>query len=185
VCDARAVTDVLIERSREADPALLRDLWLAVHRRHIESMPELEPYVDDDTSWAARRSLYTELLAKPDTILLLARDPGDADRLVGYGLAYVMDAAGSWIDDTWVTAPRVGEIESVGLLPAYRNRGLGTLLMDRLEAELRDIGIHDLVLGVLAGNDAAIRLYERRGFRQTWLYMSRWSGREGRDTENM
>jgi ribosomal protein S18 acetylase RimI-like enzyme len=38
------------------------------------------------------------------------------------------------------------------------------------------------VIGALAGNDSAIRLYERRGFRQTWLYMSRWSGRS---TENM
>jgi ribosomal protein S18 acetylase RimI-like enzyme len=179
------VTDVLIERSRATDPALLRDLWLAVHRRHIESMPELAPYVDDDTSWAARGSLYAEVLAKPDTVLLLARDPDDTGRLVGYGLAHVMDVAGSWIDDTWVTAPRVGEIESVGVLPGYRNLGLGARLMDRLEAEMRDAGIDDLVLGVLAGNDAAIRLYERRGFRQTWLYMSRWSGREGREIENM
>jgi ribosomal protein S18 acetylase RimI-like enzyme len=179
------VTDVLIERSGSTDPAMLRDLWLAVHRRHIESMPELAPYVDDDTSWAARGSLYGDLLAKPDTVLLLAHD---GDRLVGYGLAHVMEAAGSWIDDTWVTAPRVGEIESVGVLPAYRNQGLGTRLMDRLEADLREIGVHDLVLGVLSGNDAAIRMYERRGFRPTWLYMSRWSGRDAvqaREIENM
>jgi ribosomal protein S18 acetylase RimI-like enzyme len=37
--------------------------------------------------------------------------------------------------------------------------------------------VHDLILGALAGNDAAIRLYERLGFRPTWLYLSRWSGR--------
>jgi ribosomal protein S18 acetylase RimI-like enzyme len=172
------VTDVQIERSTATDPSPLRELWLAVHHRHVESMPQLAPYVDDDTSWAARRRLYAGLLAKPDTVLLLARSAG---RLVGYGLAHVTDVADTWIEDTWVTAARVGEIESVGVLPELRNRGIGTALMDRLEAELRADGVHDLTLGVLAGNDAAIRLYERRGYRQTWLYMSRWSGRENED----
>jgi ribosomal protein S18 acetylase RimI-like enzyme len=35
------------------------------------------------------------------------------------------------------------------------------------------------VLGVLPGNVDAIRLYERRGFRPTWLYLSRFAGRNG------
>jgi hypothetical protein len=30
---------------------------------------------------------------------------------------------------------------------------------------------------VLPGNAGAIRLYERRGFRPTWLYLSRFAGR--------
>jgi ribosomal protein S18 acetylase RimI-like enzyme len=30
---------------------------------------------------------------------------------------------------------------------------------------------------VLPGNAAAIRLYERRGYRPTWLYLSRFDGR--------
>jgi ribosomal protein S18 acetylase RimI-like enzyme len=171
--------EVVIERSREADPSPLRDLWVAIHRRHVQSMPELAPYVDDDTSWEERGALYAGLLAKPDTVLLLARDSG---RLVGYGLAHVIDVARSWVADTWQTEPRMGEIESVGVLPDYRNRGIGSRLLDRLEAELSAEGVDDLMLGVLAGNAAAIRLYERRGFRPTWLYMSRWSGRT---TENM
>ena len=31
--------------------------------------------------------------------------------------------------------------------------------------------------GVLPGNEGARRLYERRGFRPTWLYLSRFAGR--------
>jgi ribosomal protein S18 acetylase RimI-like enzyme len=168
------VDHVLIERSRETDPAALKELWLGIHRRHVESMPELAPYVDDEESWAERRALYSGLLAKPDTVLLLARADG---KTVGYGLAHVVAAKGSWMGDTWVTGPRIGEIESVGVLVGYRNQGIGTALLERLEAELRDDGVHDLMLGVLAGNHAAIRLYERRGYRPTWLYLSRWSGR--------
>jgi hypothetical protein len=43
-----------------------------VHRQHAAAMPELAPYVDDRETWDARRVLYAELLAKPDTTLLLA-----------------------------------------------------------------------------------------------------------------
>jgi hypothetical protein len=40
------------------------------------------------------------------------------------------------------------------------------------------IGIHDLIVGVLPGNEGAVRLYQRRGFRPTWLYLSRFAGRD-------
>jgi hypothetical protein len=32
--------------------------------------------------------------------------------------------------------------------------------------------VTDLVLAVLPGNDAARRLYERRGWQSTWMYLS-------------
>jgi ribosomal protein S18 acetylase RimI-like enzyme len=163
-----------IARGSAADLDALEPLWVAVHHRHAESMPELRPYVTDDETWAARRALYAELLAKPDTVLLLAHT-GSA--LVGYGLAHVMAAPDTWLADTWVTGARVGEIESLSVLPDLRGAGIGTALLDGLERALADDGVTDLVLGVLPGNDAARRLYERRGYRPTWLYLSRLSGR--------
>lgn len=48
-------------------------------------MPELAPYVSDEETCRVRRALYDELLAKPDTLLLLAFLD---DRVVGYGLAH-------------------------------------------------------------------------------------------------
>jgi ribosomal protein S18 acetylase RimI-like enzyme len=165
---------VQIRRGGLEDLDRLEPLWVSVHHRHAESMPELAPYVDDATTWAERRGLYAELLAKPDTILLLAAAD---DALIGYGLAHVMPAAETWIPDTWVTGPRIGEIESLAVLPEYRGHGLGTELLDRLERELRAQGVADLVLGVLPGNDGAIRMYERRGYRPTWLYLSRFENR--------
>jgi ribosomal protein S18 acetylase RimI-like enzyme len=162
---------VTIEPGTAADIPVLEPLWVAVHHRHAESMPELSPYVDDATTWRERAALYEELLAKPDTVLLLARDGGE---LVGYGLAHVMPLAETWIGDTWVTGERIGEIESLSVLPEHRGKGIGTQLLDRLEQALP---VEDLILGVLPGNDAAIRMYERRGYRPTWLYLSRLRGR--------
>ena len=73
---------------------------------------------------------------------------------------------------------RIGEIESLSVLPAYRGGGLGSTMLDRLEAHLRARGARDLILGVLPGNDDALRLYERRGYRPTWLYLSQFDGRD-------
>jgi ribosomal protein S18 acetylase RimI-like enzyme len=152
----------------------LEPLWVSVHHRHAESMPELAPYVDDATTWAERRAVYTELLAKPDSVLRLAALD---DALVGYGLAHVMRTEETWVPDTWVTGPRIGEIESLAVLPEHRGRGLGTELLERLETALREQGVTDLVIGVLPGNDGAVRMYERRGYRPTWMYLSRFDGR--------
>ena len=156
------------------DLDLVEPLWVAVHHRHIESMPQLAPYVTDAETWVARRKLYEDLLAKPDTLLLLAIV---GDETVGYGLTHVMPVADSWIEDTWRTGDRIGEIESLSVLPEYRGGGLGSELLERLETHLHERGVDDLILGALAGNDDAIRLYERRGYRPTWLYLSKFAGR--------
>jgi ribosomal protein S18 acetylase RimI-like enzyme len=163
-----------VRRGSADDLPALEPLWVSVHHKHAESMPELAPYVDDGQTWAARCALYAELLAKPDTVLLLAYD-GDA--LIGYGLAHVMAARDTWVADTWQTGARIGEIESLAVLPEYRGSGIGTRLLEALEAELAADGVRDLILGVLPGNTDAIRLYQRRGYRPTWTYLSRLDGR--------
>lgn len=161
---------VELHRGTAADVAALEPLWVSVHHRHAEAMPELAPYVDDAETWAARRRLYDELMAKPDSVLVLARD-GDA--LVGYGLAHVMPVEETWLADTWRTGPRIGEIESLAVLPRYRDRGIGTRLLAALDEALAAEGVEDVIVGALPGNAAAIRLYERHGFRPTWAYLSR------------
>jgi ribosomal protein S18 acetylase RimI-like enzyme len=151
----------------------VRPLWLTLHRHHQALLPFLAPYVDDDRSWAIRRGLYLDLLAKPDTTLLFAVLES---ALVGYGLAHVVHTRDTWVADTWQTGDRIGEIESLGVVPEMRGRGVGTQLLDALIGALTQAGVSDLVLGVVPGN-RAINLYERFGFRTTWSYMSRFDGR--------
>jgi ribosomal protein S18 acetylase RimI-like enzyme len=153
---------------------LVGPLWVAVHHRHAEAMPQLAPYVSDAETWRLRRVWYGELLDKPDTLLLLAFS---GETAVGYGLAHVLAVDETWIPDTWVTGSRIGEIESLSVRPQYRGSGLGSELIDRLEQHLYATGVEDLILGALPGNTDAIRLYERRGYQPTWLYLSRLHGR--------
>jgi len=166
----------VLRRGSAADLGALEPLWVGVHHRHAEAMPELGPYVDDRRTWAERSALYAGLLAKPDTFLLLAEFDGT---LAGYGLAHVMPAGETWAADTWATGERIGEIESLAVLPSRRGLGIGTQLLTALERELHAVGVDDLILGVLPGNEAAIRLYQRHGYRPTWTYLSRFAGRPG------
>jgi ribosomal protein S18 acetylase RimI-like enzyme len=58
-----------------------------------------------------------------------------------------------------------------------RGSGLGSELLTRLEDHLRAVDVNDVILGALPGNSDAIRLYQRRGYQATWLYLSRFQGR--------
>jgi ribosomal protein S18 acetylase RimI-like enzyme len=171
-------TDWQIRPAGVVELHLVEQLWVAVHHRHAESMPHLAPYVTDAQTWSVRRALYEELLAKPDTLLLMAFVD---DTAVGYGLAHALATDETWIPDTWETGPRIGEIESLSVLPHMRGSGLGSELLTRLEDHLLGLGIDDVILGALPGNSDAIRLYERRGYQATWLYLSRFRGRQGPD----
>ncbi len=166
--------NIELRRGSAADLPALQPLWVSVHHQHAQSMPELAPYVDDDRTWEVRSVLYAELLARPDTVLFLAMAGSVA---IGYGLAHVLAAGDTWLPDTWQTGDRIGEIESLAVLPSHRGQGIGSRLLDALETELAAIGIRDLILGVLPGNADAIRLYQRRGYRPTWTYLSRLDGR--------
>ena len=119
-------------------------------------MEELAPYVDDATSWRERRKLYEGILAKPDTFLLLARDD-DSGQLIGYALTHIVPVEETWVADTWATGPRVADIESMGVLPGHRGAGIGTALLDAIDDELAARGIPDAIIGVLYGNNRALR----------------------------
>jgi ribosomal protein S18 acetylase RimI-like enzyme len=165
---------VNITRGSAADIPALEPLWVAVHHQHAASMPELGPYVSDAQTWEQQRAIYEELFAKSSTVLLLAHVDG---ALIGYAVAHVMPVRETWIYDTWETGDRIGELEAIGVLPGHRGQGIGSALLDAVDRELEALGVRDVILGVLPGNTDAMRLYARRGFTPTWLYMSRLAGR--------
>ena len=163
-----------VVRGSVEDLDALEPLWVGVHHVHATSMPELAPYVSDAETWAEHRPLDVELFEKPDTRLFLARLD---EALVGYALIHVERVRETWVADTWRTGERIGELESIAVAPEHRGQGIGTALLDAVDAELEALGIADVIVGALPGNVDAIRLYERRGFRPTWLYLSRFAGR--------
>jgi len=152
----------------------LRDLWLVLHHHHqAVGGPALGPYVDDDASWAARRSLYDGFFRQGGFAVLAERDGA----LLGYAMVAITPVEETLMPDTWRTGHRIAEVETLVLHPEARGEGLGTALLDKVDEELAAEGIEDVMIGAIVTNADAIRLYERRGFRPASLYMIRLAAR--------
>jgi len=83
----------------------------------------------------------------------------DGDRVVG------------WADVVPSFAQAVSHCGRLGMgvLPGYRGRGIGARLLEASVAKARAKGITRIELDARADNGAALRLYERAGFRREAL----------------
>ncbi len=59
-----------------------------------------------------------------------------------------------------------GAVQNLGIDPAHRGRGLGSILLSRAADGFRAAGLRRMHLEVTTDNSAAVRLYERIGFRK-------------------
>jgi len=66
-------------------------------------------------------------------------------------------------------------IATLGVLPEYRGRGIGTALLQECEARLR---LPYIRLSVRASNQAAIRLYTHNGYQQIGTWPKYYRGNE-------
>ena len=148
------------DRLAEVEP-----LARSLHRHHVTVDPAIPgvPPRDEDGWWRVRSARYRGGLADPATILLLAEDDGGA---VGYALVTVHGE-----DDSHRTGERVAELQSLAVREDRRGDGLGTALLHQVYREVRAAGMTEMVIGVLATNEPAMRLYEREGFRP-WVVLT-------------
>jgi ribosomal protein S18 acetylase RimI-like enzyme len=144
----------------------LRDLWIALHHTHrsVSPVPLVE---DDELSWQRRRALYVGWLDRAAGFGVLASLDG-----VPVGYAFCCLVAGP--DDTFPVGDTYGDVYSLSVAEGVRGRGIGSRLLDEVDRELDARGIRDLKISVLAGNERAQRLYERRGFRVAELALYRF-----------
>ena len=160
---------IAISRGGPEEIAALRELWLELHHHHARVGPQSGTFVDDDSSWEVRSGSYRRWLADPGSFLLLARD---GDQTVGYALVRVMES-GAELRDAWEVPETIAELETLVVSERARGAGLGTRLLDEVDAELDRLGIEELIVGLIPGNDGSQRLYERRGFKHRWLQLYR------------
>ena len=91
-----------------------------------------------------------ELLAKAATRLAVWLASAD-EKDIGYCVSTI-------------TADRIGEVDSLYVVPTYRGRGVGHGLMSRAMNWFGRQSIQSIVVEVISGNDAAQRFYARYGF---------------------
>jgi ribosomal protein S18 acetylase RimI-like enzyme len=150
-----APPEPIIER---LDPARLDEvepLWRALLARHAEVW-DLLPMRSAEETWKRLRRQFEGWLADESSFVLVARR---VDAPVGYILIDVTDG-----DETYLTGERMARIETLVVADGERDAGLGGRLFDAAMLELERLGVDDLLVGHMHGNEAARRFYERRGF---------------------
>jgi ribosomal protein S18 acetylase RimI-like enzyme len=151
-----------VERLDELEP-----LTRSLHAHHLTvdpAIPGIAPR-DEDGWWRIRRERYRAWLTSEDGGFALIAETGDGTP-VGYAVVTIHDE-----DDSHATGDRFAELQSLAVLASHRGTGLGTRLLHEVYRQVRSLGIEELVIGVLASNEAALRLYEREGFRP-WVVLT-------------
>ena len=149
----------------------LRLLFLALHQHHRHVTPRPIPLIEsDDAAWRARRDAYAEFLADGSGFLHVADANGVA---VGYAFTVLREAT----DDTFPLAPRYAELYTLSVAPEARGAGVGSQLMDAVDELIAGLDVSALQVAVMADNDDAIRLYERRGLVTAEILMYRFVDR--------
>jgi ribosomal protein S18 acetylase RimI-like enzyme len=100
-----------------------------------------------------RDRLMAGLQQHPTTMIYLAFDD---DKPVGIAVCFVGFS-------TFAAQPLIN-IHDLAVVAEYRGRGVGRLLLERVEARGRELGCCKLTLEVRADNQRAQRLYARVGF---------------------
>jgi len=59
----------------------------------------------------------------------------------------------------------IGHVVSIAVHPSFRRRGIGWMLMDRVEGEMASRGAKLVYLEVAVDNTPAISMYTKRGYR--------------------
>ncbi len=144
---------------RELIPAL-EPLWNALFEHHLSVGAAGLPTIPRSESWPLRRAHYERLAAEPSGVSIWLA--GDVDSPAGYALAY----------EDYVSGAAAQVLETLSVLPSARGTGLGTRLMDAVDAEARSRGIRVGAVDVLGGNERARGLYLRRGYlphSESWM----------------
>ena len=114
----------------------------------ISDVPEAARLEEETFSMPWKESDFIEMIEAPYAHFYVADHDG---RIVG--IIGLRDLSGE------------GEITNVAVNNDFKRRGIGSLLVSKVIEESTKFGIGDLTLEVRASNEAAIRLYDKFGFK--------------------
>jgi ribosomal protein S18 acetylase RimI-like enzyme len=114
-------------------------------------------YDDDlDLDWAngaKGKKYFTDLLHDPGSFCLIAEDD---EKKIGY-----LAAGPKEID---YRKRRYLEIQNMGVIPEYRSRGIGKLLLEECITWAKSQGFHKIFVSAYHENERAIDFYRKTGF---------------------
>ena len=135
----------------------LEPLFYALNEHQTAVAPTLAdlPARPAHEAWQRRRAKYEHWLAKPGAFLLIAEHESQP---IGFALLSLGEGY-----DGWRSPERIADLHDFAVLPDKRRQGVGTILMEAVEAELLAARISYCRLRVISKNLDAVHFYEARG----------------------
>jgi GNAT superfamily N-acetyltransferase len=153
---------------------------VSLFRAHLEYHAALDPRYEP-ASDARLTEFFHERLSEPDTLILLAEGPLDAQ---GYVLAQMRGSrrASSWVERLLLRVrpgqpfsfpSAVGYIADCFVAAEARRQGIGRQLVEQALEWCRRRGAIEVELGVLPNNPAGRAFWEALGFKPCRIEMRR------------
>jgi len=139
----------MLQLARQMDRDQVEKIAKQVHSLHVAWRPDI--YEMPDELFTAER-FEREISNKH---LYVAKEQ---ETVLGYVLVKIRD-----YDWPGVVRRRVMLIDEIAVRTEYRNRGIGTAIMDDVKVLARAYGCTDLQLGVYPQNDPAVAFYQKNG----------------------
>lgn len=125
----------------------IKELWEQLNVHHRDRAPHFASVFASKTFADRRANILAH--SAGGLCVLLARD------LTGKLIGYCVNT---------ITEKRVGEIDSLFVLPEYRGKGLGEALVEQSIRWLNEQGVEKIFLEVSAGNEQVFSFYAKFGF---------------------
>lgn len=151
----------LVRPARSEDADLVSALNQDVQALHAAALPALFKPPGPETF---PPSAVHALLNAPRNIVMIAE-------LDGAGVGYVYGEFVERPETSWRFAQRLLYVHQIGVNVDLRGQGIGTALMEAMEAAARQCGAKMLALDVWSFNEAAQEFFARRAFAP---YNERW-----------
>ena len=120
----------------------------------IDPVLRLESLLFSDEAWSS--AMFWSELAEQESRRYYVVTPPDDELVIGYAGLCAYNTQESYV-------------QTIGVDPEHQRGGIGAALLEQLLADARELGCARVDLEVRAGNDAAIRLYEKYGFAQVGI----------------
>lgn len=85
----------------------------------------------------------------------------DNDKIIGFIVGLINNLEESTYD---FKCPKRGRITELVVSKHHRKSGVGSILLHSMEDYLKSVGCKDILLGVFAYNENAIKFYEKNGY---------------------
>jgi len=140
--------------ANEADTIF--DLWVELHKE-LDSSISFKVSGPSTKKWSDNKTRYMSREQQGNFVIIVATDKSKMS--VGYCICWVSGHA------------KIGEIVSLYILPAYRSKGLGSIIMNNANDWFDSNSARVIRVTVDGGNDRAYKLYQHFGFMPEYIVM--------------